>query len=50
MPEPLALSLDAAAEALSVSPRIIRRLLNAGNLQRVRIGRAVRITAASLRA
>ena len=50
MDEPLALTLAAAARALSVSPRTVRRLLDAGELQRIRIGRAVRVTAASLRA
>jgi excisionase family DNA binding protein len=50
MDEPLALTLTAAARALSVSPRNVRRLLDAGELQRIRIGRAVRVTAASLRA
>jgi excisionase family DNA binding protein len=50
MPEPLALTLDAAAEALSVSPRTVRRLLDAGELGRVKIGRAVRVHAGSLRA
>ncbi|MGB5833282.1 MAG: helix-turn-helix domain-containing protein [Thiohalocapsa sp.] len=49
MPEPLAITLYAAAEALSVSPRTIRRLLDAGDLQRVRIGRAVRVSTASIR-
>jgi excisionase family DNA binding protein len=50
MPEPLALTLDAAAEALSVSPRTVRRLLDAGEFGRVKIGRAVRVSAASLQA
>lgn len=50
MPEPLALTLDAAAKALSVSPRTIRRLLDAGELGRIKIGRAVRVSAASISA
>ena len=50
MPEPLALTLNAAAEALSVSPRTVRRLLDAGELGRVKIGRAVRVSSASLHA
>ena len=50
MPEPLALTLDAAAEALPVSPRTVPRLLDAGELGRVKIGRAVRVHAESLRA
>ncbi|MBK1633765.1 hypothetical protein CKO31_24100 [Thiohalocapsa halophila] len=50
MTEPLALTLEAAAEALSVSPRTVRRLLDAGELGRVKIGRAVRVSAASVRA
>jgi len=50
MPEPLALTLDAAAESISVSPRTVPRLLDAGELGRVKIGRAVRVHAESLRA
>jgi excisionase family DNA binding protein len=47
--EPLAVTLSTAADVLAVSPRTIRRLLDAGELQRIRIGRSVRISAASLR-
>jgi excisionase family DNA binding protein len=50
MSEPLALTLAAAAEALSVSPRTVRRLLDAGDLASVRIGRALRVSAVSVRA
>lgn len=48
--EPLALTLAAAAECLSVSPRTVRRLMDAGQLRRVSIGRSVRVSAASVRA
>lgn len=47
--EPLALTLDAAAKALSISPRTVRRLLDAGELTPVRIGRALRVSSASVR-
>ncbi|TVQ88126.1 MAG: DNA-binding protein [Chromatiaceae bacterium] len=50
MTQPLALTLTAAAQALSVSPRTVRRLLDAGALQRVQIGRAVRVSTASVHA
>ena len=47
--EALLWTLDTAAEALSVSPRTVRRLLDAGDLDAVRIGRAVRVSVASVR-
>lgn len=50
MPEPLALTLDDAAAALAVSPRTIRRLLAAGELEALRIGRALRVKRDSLHA
>lgn len=48
--EPMAITVGAAAVALSVSARTVRRLLAGGELAPVRIGRAVRVNAASLRA
>ena len=47
-PAPILLTLDAAALALAVSPRTVRRLLDAGQLSAVRIGRAVRVRAADV--
>jgi excisionase family DNA binding protein len=49
MNAPLLLTLERAAEVLAVSPRTVRRLLDAGELAPVRIGRAVRVSAESLR-
>lgn len=49
MTTPLLLTIDAAAEALSVSTRTVRRMIEAGYLQPVRIGRALRFSAADLR-
>ena len=49
MTAPLLLTLERAAEALSVSPRTVRRLLDAGELAPVRIGRSLRVSAESLR-
>jgi excisionase family DNA binding protein len=46
---PLLLTLRGAA-ALSVSPRTVRRLLESGDFAPVRIGRAVRVSAADLAA
>lgn len=48
MTEPLVVTL-AAAEALSVSPRTVRRLLERGDLGQVKIECAERVFAASLR-
>lgn len=48
--EPLLLTLDAAAEQLSVSTRTVRRLLGAGELIPVKIGRAIRVSTASVHA
>jgi excisionase family DNA binding protein len=47
--EPLALSLANAARALEVSERTVQRLVADGELDTVRIGRLVRVTADSLR-
>ena len=50
MTAPLLLTLERAAEALSVSPRTVRRLIDAGHLAPVRIGRSVRLSAVDLHA
>ncbi len=45
---PLLLTLEGAAAALSVSPRTVRRLVDAGELAPIRIGRSLRLSAADL--
>jgi excisionase family DNA binding protein len=45
---PLALTIDDAAQRLSVSAMTIRRLLEGGQLSKVVIGRAVRVSARSV--
>lgn len=45
---PLLLTLGGAAAALSVSPRTVRRLLEAGELTPIRIGRSLRVSTADL--
>ncbi|MBK1722799.1 hypothetical protein CKO23_11145 [Thiocystis violacea] len=50
MTEPLLLTLDHAAKRLSVSPRTVRRLIDARELLPVRIGRSLRVTADSVQA
>lgn len=47
---PLVLTLAQAAEALSVSPQTVRRLLVAGDLAPVRVRRSLRVSTASLHA
>lgn len=47
---PLALTIAAAAEALSVSPRTVRRLIDRGELAPIRIGRSVRLSTEDLHA
>ena len=47
-PARLALTITETAAALAVSPRTVRRLLASGALEPLRIGRAVRISTASL--
>jgi len=42
------LTINAAAEALSVSARTVRRLLDRGDLSTIRIGRTVRVSAADM--
>ena len=49
MTAPLLLTLERAAEALAISARSVRRLIDAGELAPVRIGRSLRISADSLR-
>ena len=44
------LTVEAVAEALQLSPRTIRRLIDAGQLPAHRIGRAVRVSEADLHA
>lgn len=48
MSEPLLLTLDHAADALSISARTVRRLIEQGELAPVRIGRALRVPRAEL--
>lgn len=48
-PEPL-LTLDEAARLLAVSRRTVERLVDAGRIRPVRIGRSVRVTARELEA
>lgn len=50
MTEPLLLTLDHAADALSISARTVRRLIDRGELTPIRIGRAVRLSTEDLRA
>lgn len=45
---PLALSLEAAAEALGLSVRTVRRLVASGQLPASRVGRRVLIEASAL--
>jgi excisionase family DNA binding protein len=46
---PQLLTVKQAAQVLAVSPRLVYRLLNAGHLQGVRVGGAVRVSASDLR-
>ena len=46
--EPLLLTLEHAADSLSISPRSVRRLIDQGHLAPVRIGRALRVPRAEL--
>jgi excisionase family DNA binding protein len=53
MPDPFPvinplLTIPQAAFLLNVSRRTVYRLIDAGNLERVKIGRSARVTAASL--
>ena len=50
MTAPLLLTLERAAETLAISARTVRRLIDAGELAPVRIGRSVRLSAADLTA
>lgn len=45
---PVALRIPDAARRLAVSPMTIRRLLDRGELARVKVGRAVRVLARSV--
>lgn len=45
---PVALTIRGAAHRLAVSPTTIRRLLTSGELQRVAVGRSVRVLARSV--
>ena len=47
-PTRLALTIGETSAALAVSPRTVRRLIAAGELEPLRIGRAVRISTADL--
>ena len=47
--QPIAYSIRDCAAALQVSERTIRRAINAGKLQAIRIGRIVRVSSESLR-
>ena len=49
MTAPLLLTLESAAETLAISARSVRRLIDAGELAPIRIGRSVRVSAESLR-
>ena len=49
MTAPLLLTLERAAETLAISARSVRRLIDAGELAPIRIGRSLRISAESLR-
>ncbi len=46
----LVFTIGQTAKKLHVSPMTVRRLLDRGELQRVRVGRAVRILASSIEA
>ena len=48
-PTALALSIDQAATALSISPRLVRTLIARGELRSARIGRRVVIPTGALR-
>ena len=48
LPEPLLYDVDAAARAIDVSPRLVRRLIADGELPTVRIGRLVRVRVSDL--
>ena len=50
MTAPLLLTLERAAETLAISARSVRRLIDAGELAPIRIGRSVRLSAADLTA
>ncbi|WP_420825666.1 helix-turn-helix domain-containing protein, partial [Thiocystis minor] len=50
MTAPLLLTLESAAETLAISARSVRRLIDAGELAPVRIGRSVRLSAADITA
>ena len=47
---PVAMTIPEAARRLAVSPMTIRRLLDRGELARIRIGRSVRVSASSVAA
>lgn len=47
---PLALTIGETGRRLMVSPMTVRRLLDRGELVRVRVGRSVRVLAASVTA
>jgi len=47
--QPLAFTTREVAEALRISERTVRRAIAAGKLQAIRVGRLVRVPAASLR-
>lgn len=46
--QPLTVTIRAAALRLSISQMTVRRLMASGALERIRFGRSVRITAASV--
>jgi excisionase family DNA binding protein len=48
--EPLLLTLPGAAKALSVATRTVRRLIERGELPKVKIGRCVRVPAEAVQA
>lgn len=50
MTETLLLTLEHAAQRLSISPRTVRRLIDRGELAPIRIGRSLRLSADELRA
>ncbi len=50
MSEPLLVTLKRAGEVLAVSPRTVRRLIDAGQLAPIRIGRSLRLSATDLAA
>ena len=50
MTETLLLTLEHAAQRLSISPRSVRRLIERGELAPIRIGRCVRLSTEDLRA